>query len=455
MYRRSTYTIEIGCGPFHVWINSLTGAIDRLPSSFIQFIREGIVDISPFESIFAALIERGHITSTSVAEEKELALRAWSAMDGVHRQSAKIVICPSIDCNFRCGYCFESALQKRIDDGDAIKRQTHMSAAQVEMIFSNLDNLKDINESISDHITLFGGEPLWKRNKDVVSLIVGKAKERNFSLSAISNGYNLSDFRDLLGKDGISKVQISLDGPAELHDSMRPLNGGGGTFDRIIQQVLSVVDVDGLEIDIRTNYDGVNLERIPELYEYLLEIGLISRPNINFHANLISLNHAKQGKDYATVKKYKSVADKVPDIELDCFTSGLKGTLVSSLQTGDPMSRRAHFCSATSGMYVFSPDNSIYSCWEGIGEAHSRIATYDSNGISWIKPTLNMWHARTAPHMEKCQKCSHLFFCGGGCAVHAIEQSGDITKSQCDGIKKKFSHMVKGVMKTRYPEEIT
>jgi sulfatase maturation enzyme AslB (radical SAM superfamily) len=43
------------------------------------------------------------------------------------------------------------------------------------------------------------------------------------------------------------------------------------------------------------------------------------------------------------------------------------------------------------------------------------------------------------------QACSHLFVCGGGCAVHALERTGEMNTSECDGIKKKFEVMVKGV----------
>ncbi|MEG3166122.1 SPASM domain-containing protein [Sphingomonas sp. PB2P19] len=448
MLRKSQYTIDVECDGYRVWINSLTGAIDRVPPS------AGAAFADMGSDSLATLVARGHLTDLDPEQQRFQALEAWSMMDGVHRKKAKIVICPSMDCNFRCTYCFEAPLQARIDSGQMPTRAAHMTRAQVAHIFTSFDDLLPFNDSIANHITLFGGEPLWARNLDVVTDIVERARARSMTVSAVSNGYDLGAYRHLLGAGGIQRVQISLDGPAAIHDRMRPLKGGGANFDRIIANIDSAKGIPGFNIDIRMNYDSGNMAHATALHALLEEYGIIGRANVSFHANLISMNHSGDGKDYATIKQYEAVSKTLPDAELDCFTSGLRSNYVDALDTGAPLARRAHFCSATSGMYVYCPDDRIYSCWEGIGEEHSWIGTFGNGPIDWRMNAVRRWHDRTAPAMPKCQTCSHLFLCGGGCAVHAIEQTGDITVSQCDGIRKKFRYMVQKTMRERDPLQI-
>ena len=47
-------------------------------------------------------------------------------------------------------------------------------------------------------ITLFGGEPLLRENKDIVAYILQKGKEYGYTFTAISNGYDLDAYEDWL-----------------------------------------------------------------------------------------------------------------------------------------------------------------------------------------------------------------------------------------------------------------
>ena len=83
------------------------------------------------------------------------------------------------DCNFRCPYCFEKDIQK---DGTAFTKEMVDKAYQAILQIAPDERLR------SRSITLYGGEPLLKRNKNIISYIIEQGKELGFKFSAISNG---------------------------------------------------------------------------------------------------------------------------------------------------------------------------------------------------------------------------------------------------------------------------
>ena len=436
-YRKSNYLIEVPTKDGITWISSLTGAIDVVSQDVEKKVEDKNID----KDLETYLVYRGHLTKMSKSQETSFALKVWSAMDKQQRGKGNIIICPSMDCNFRCTYCFERPLQDRIDSGTLPKRSLNMTTAQVDKIFSSFPAIKEINDEISSHITLFGGEPLWSKNYDVIKYIVERASSKGFTLSAITNGYELSAFRDLLGEKKVEMIQVSLDGIGQQHDDMRPTFSGEKTFDKIIREIQSVIDIKGLTINIRMNYDYDNMSSAPELVEFLTEKGILGRKGVNFHGNLISMNHIGEGKAYKTLKNYSTVSSKLNEFELDCYTTSLKKSLEKAITKNEPMVRKSHFCAATYGMYVFCPDDKIYACWEGVGEEHSYIGRY-SPEIQWDEKGLIQWHRRNVLAIPQCQSCSHLFLCGGGCAIHAYERAGEFNISECDGLKNKFKYMV-------------
>jgi uncharacterized protein len=439
--RKSSYLIEIDCGEYFVWINSVTGAIDRIPGE-IRNTLTAIDESESWDSICQSLIERGHLTRLTEEQEIAAGLRAWRAIDTTQRQKAHVVICPSMDCNFRCTYCFERALQNRIDSGAYKPAQIHMSAGQAEAVFGSFNALLELHDSIGKSITFFGGEPLWSRNFETVRRTVEIGRDRGFTFTAITNGYQLTAFRTLLGKGGIKMIQVSLDGLPDAHDNFRPLATGGGTFNKIISELKAVIDTPELEVNIRMNYDSRNMHIASLLVKFLESEGILGRSNVHFHGNLISMNHADQGKDYLTLRSYSQTNRHLANCELDCYTSSLRRDLHRAISTGEPFRRRAHFCAATTGMYVFCPDGGIYACWESIGDKHSRLGQFGTS-VEWDDAALARWHRRNALAMPRCQSCNHLFFCGGGCAIHAFERTGDLNVSECDGVKQKFASMAK------------
>ena len=123
-------------------------------------------------------------------------------------------------------------------------------------------------------ITFFGGEPLLN-----IPVVYDQA-ERAFAacqkrgvtlaLGIITNGLLLTEeLVDRLLPYGLGYVKVTLDGDRDTHNKMRPLRGGQGTFDRIIENVRKVAGK--VRIAVGGNFDADSVASYPALLDFLKE----------------------------------------------------------------------------------------------------------------------------------------------------------------------------------------
>src|SRR6185436_6633900 len=123
-------------------------------------------------------------------------------------------------------------------------------------------------------LTFFGGEPLL--NLPAMYLIAERMWEATQTRSVemyvniITNGLLLTaDVVDRMLPFGLNGVKITLDGDRDTHNRMRPLRGGQGTFDRIVDNIRSVAD--RCRIAIGGNFDESSVDSYPALLAFLKE----------------------------------------------------------------------------------------------------------------------------------------------------------------------------------------
>src|SRR5213078_3836735 len=88
------------------------------------------------------------------------------------------------------------------------------------------------------------------------------------STSIITNGLLLTEeVVDRLLPYGLRGVKITLDGDRETHNRMRPLRGGQGTFDRLIENIRSVAG--RTSIAIGGNFDESSADSFSGLIDFL------------------------------------------------------------------------------------------------------------------------------------------------------------------------------------------
>ena len=124
-------------------------------------------------------------------------------------------------------------------------------------------------------LTFFGGEPLLNLPVALLPRRAAVARVRRRAACAmliniITNGLLLTpEMVDRLTPFGLNGVKITLDGDRDTHNRMRPLRGGQGTFDRIIDNVREVAGK--CRIAIGGNFDESSVDSYPALLDFLRE----------------------------------------------------------------------------------------------------------------------------------------------------------------------------------------
>ena len=147
-----------------------------------------------------------------------------------------MTVLTTLQCNFACDYCLQG------DHGDWNKTAAKMSMETAAKLADWIEARLDALGSKSFAMTFFGGEPLL--NMPVVYYLSERlwdaCQARGISMysSIVTNGLLLTpDMVDRLTPYGLGGVKITLDGDRDTHNRMRPLRGGQGTFDRILQNI--------------------------------------------------------------------------------------------------------------------------------------------------------------------------------------------------------------------------
>lgn len=111
---------------------------------------------------------------------------------------------PTMHCNLNCSMCY---------------LKTREIAGLGEMSLDQIRRMVDHLPSSIEHCSITGGEPLMRDDsKDILTFLKNNGF---FSVTLMTNGTMPERLKELLENDLISAVQLSLDGPEDIHNSIR------------------------------------------------------------------------------------------------------------------------------------------------------------------------------------------------------------------------------------------
>lgn len=330
-----------------------------------------------------------------------------------------LAICPTLRCNFRCPYCFEQSQQ----DGKLMSPET------VIRLLSFIRSYKDIRHLT---ITWYGGEPALAF--PVICDITEKIQALDLDFRGagmITNGYLLDGGKIArLNELKIRSIQITLDGPQEVHDTRRVLPGGGPTFQHILNNVTALMDspYDGT-CTIRVNIDKQNLDRYIELRATLLERFKGKKFYVypgQVHTDLTHAYGHSCGLDLKEWAEFNLDMHRQADVlqRGDFYPKPGPGGCVATMHHG----------------FVVGPEGELYKCWEDVGKPEMVIGNiYEENPAPGPEPKgphsdLFWWRESvretciTNPELRAlystgidpyndpvCRACDILPICDGGC----------------------------------------
>ncbi|MFX0064963.1 MAG: radical SAM protein [Candidatus Hermodarchaeota archaeon] len=434
-------------------LNPFSGALDVVDQEVIDLI-DYVQTHSQFPSqidrndqIVSLLLNRGYFL-TSSDEERKRALAFEKVLQSFHHPGFLLI--PTYNCNFRCPYCYEQNLRKKPKEF----LEKILSEDQLDSFFQAVDSIlaqaifprKSASKQVAE-VILYGGEPFLPQTREIVEKIGVKLKKRNWLLGAITNGYHLEEFLPILRENHFTHLQITLDGPKEIHNNRRFLIGRKPTFDKIVAGIDKASNA-GISIVLRMNLDSENINHLPAFLTFCDEKGWTQpESKIYISLGLVTTYSCKYRHSLSPVEYYRTLHTILGDCSR--FTGALTnfiGFLKPQTPPDNPKSNlpqfpKLYYCGANALQRIFDPHGHIYPCWGVVGDPTNAIGKYDHSGYRLFESEIKKWN-RSVLDLPKCSKCSYALICSGGCLYKALSTGQDHSSSFCGDFPQIFEEFV-------------
>jgi uncharacterized protein len=387
------------------------------------------------------LIENGFIVENREADRRALE----EFFQGVRedRTQLRVTVLTTLQCNFACDYCIQG------DHGDYNKHAAKMSMETAARTAEWAERRLDAVRPESFALTFFGGEPLL--NLPVLFYLSERLAEScrargvRMLINIITNGLLLTpDVVDRLAPLGLNGVKVTLDGDRDTHNRMRPLRGGQGTFDRILNNIREVAGK--CRISIGGNFDESSVDSYPALLDFLREQEFADKLARVAFKPVIKPPQPAQPKGLIPLT---AISGDGKPLGGACMTSA--GTGVSSAcdncnfldekmsflrdettRRGFPTMDGVHMgpCEIHKHhAHTIGPDGSLYACPGFAGEASQSTGHIDGRDEQWRRASAKRFEVITA--WKECHDCAFIPVCAGGCSVAAHTELLDMQKPNC------------------------
>jgi uncharacterized protein len=204
------------------------------------------------------LLDNGFVVEEAV-DEVERVKQASLKIDN-DMSKFELHINPTMNCNFKCWYCYETHI-----------KDSKMDAATIEHTKKFISRVLDQQTGLKEFsLGWFGGEPLLYFKKVMVPILQyanAACKEKNvvFISHMTSNGLLVDqEVIDMCKEYNLNFFQITLDGNRERHDKVRFISEGKGSYDKIVANMKNIVE-NGLTVVARINISPETLVGVDDV----------------------------------------------------------------------------------------------------------------------------------------------------------------------------------------------
>lgn len=163
-------------------------------------------------------------------------------------------------CNLTCSHCYQT--------GPGGKE---LSLAEIRAMLAELGDMLDAWSRAYDlqfdsSLNVTGGEPFLRRD---LFEILEEMRSRDFDVYLLTNGTLIDgDKAAGLAGLGVRGVQVSIEGPAEIHDAIR----GQGSFAAVCRGIFALVAA-GLNVTVNATLSRLNTDRFVEMIALCASLG--------------------------------------------------------------------------------------------------------------------------------------------------------------------------------------
>ena len=326
-------------------------------------------------------------------------------------------------CNLACTYCYA-------EEGNFGGSEKAMSLEVAQGALKNLIEGSEPGSSV--HVAFMGGEPLVNRTgirkSTAYALELAKARNIRVGFAITTNGTLVTEEDAQFFEEHGFAVTVSLDGLEDDQNQLRPLKGGGETFQKIKNALQPLLRLQNkMEVTARVTVTPKNL-RLPEILEELLNWGFYS---VGFSPMLSSPTH----RDEMASAQLSLMHEQMVECGSIFLEHALRGerygfsNIETALREIHKGSHRPYPCGAGAGYLGVSADGDYAACHRFVGDELVSFGNV-SEGLQqavqteWLKQ-------RHVDKQEPCQSCWARYLCGGGCHYEVIKRG----RIACDSIR--------------------
>jgi uncharacterized protein len=428
---RSTIVAPIPGSARLLLVQPLTGEVAVFDGQEAQALR-GLSAGQPLPSALP-LADMGEAGFAVESEDKEQAMLAEAYanyLEEMERTPTQLIVVPTFGCNLSCTYCYQEPF---VGGGGGL-----IGSETIDALFAYVDRFHGQDEP-RPYLTLFGGEPLMDSpaHHDRVGRLLAGAGERGIGVAVVTNGYDLAAFLPALAGGAVREVQVTLDGPPEIHDKRRVLHSGLGTFERVAAGIDALVAAQ-IPVNLRVVVDRENMPALPALARLAQERGWLDQPESRFKTQ-IGRNYelfgcaSRQGREQLYDRldlwtAYVALAETHP--KLRRFHQPRLHGMRHLAETGEWPPATFDSCPAAKKEWAFAPDGGLYGCTATVGHRAHRLGSYAPT-IERDEAAIARWRERNVFTIPDCQACSVATVCGGGCGAVAADRKGTVAAPDC------------------------
>lgn len=322
-----------------------------------------------------------------------------------------LMLMPHENCNFRCKYCYE--------DFEKGKMKPEVVDGVVQLLRKKIPNLRTLS------IGWFGGEPLLAL--DVIEHIATCARQIcaehgvAYSSEMTTNGFLLDS--DRLARcigSGITRYQITLDGPAITHNTTRIRVNGGGTFDRILASLRNMRDhAHGFHVVIRVNFGPASLAHMRDFIGFLgREFGNDPRFSMRFRP----IGRWRGDDDDHQLPTCNHDDSELQEINLMSMALNAGFGLQTWAEGMKPFGSACY--AANPQHYVIGSDGMVYKCTVAFRDPRNHVGRIDAHGELNLRDDLvRLWTHSGEESDSGCRSCSFRPACQGNlCPLERLDK---------------------------------
>jgi uncharacterized protein len=262
-----------------------------------------------------------------------------------------------------------------------------------------------------------------------------------YASAAITNGYLLDRTAvDRLCDLKVTDAQVTIDGPAEIHDRKRPLVNGKPSFETILHNLDYATK--RLRIGVRVNIDKEHTPAtVARLLDELEAAGLRGRVFLHFAlmepATTVCSNISENCYDTAAFSK----------VETDYYAMLLeRGFGVNRLPAPSFTACMAQLVNS----YVVDHDGDLYRCFNYVGDKGHSCGNLSAE-IDFRHPEFQRLFAVDPFEYERCRECNVLPLCQGACPSRRLDR--DLTgDEQCESWRFNLPSMLDLIARSRWQQ---